>query len=80
MPSPNRQNNYRWDEIGGYIVSTIRFPESFAAATGAAYETLVYSCAAGAWDVDGEGVQTDTEAEANVAHDAACVRIRGRIQ
>jgi hypothetical protein len=80
MPSPNRQNNFRWDEIGGYVVSTIRLPEEIAAASGAAYETLVYSRVSGAWDIDDDGVQTDTEAEANVAHDAACVRLRGRIQ
>ena len=77
-PSSNR-NSYRWDEIGGYVVSTIRLPEPFEA-TGARYETLVYSLSDGEWDVDGSGMQSDSEVEADAAHVAACNRIRGRIQ
>lgn len=76
----NPKNAYRWDEIGGYIVSTIRLPRSLAASTGTLYETLVYSRAEGAWDADGSGVQSATEVEANAVHDAACDRIRGKIQ
>lgn len=78
-PSPNR-NSYRWDEIGGYVVSTIRLPEPFEEATGARYETLVYSLSDGEWGVDASGVQSDSEVEADAAHVAACNRIRGRIQ
>lgn len=77
-PSPNR-DSYRWDEIGGYVVSTIKLPSSIAAAVDALYETLVYSCSDGAWDADGSGVQSATQADADEAHEAACDRIRGRI-
>jgi hypothetical protein len=77
-PSPN-DNSFRWDEIGGYIVSTVRFSDSISEANdGARYETLVYSIADGEWGSD--GVQSQTEDEAIVAHVAACDRIRGRIQ
>lgn len=76
-PSPNA-NSYRWDEIGGYVVSTIRFSDSIAEANGARYETLVYSIADGEWGND--GVQSVTEDEAAAAHVAACDRLRGRIQ
>lgn len=78
-PRPN-QNSYRWDEIGAYVVSTIRYPAALAEANGAGFETLVYSMVDGMWDPDKSGVQSDTEAEAAAAHQAACDRIRGRIQ
>ena len=78
-PKPS-SNSYRWDEIGSYVVSTIRLSDFMAAAVDARYETLVYSCVEGAWDFDGSGVQSVTEAEANAAHVAACDRMRGRIQ
>jgi hypothetical protein len=78
-PRPNR-NSYRWDEIGGYVVSTVRLPEAITAVSGVRYETLVYSVADGEWNVDGSDTQSVTDAEAAAAHDAACARIRGRIQ
>jgi hypothetical protein len=78
-PRPNRENTYRWDVIGGYVVSTIKFSASLSVANEAFYETLVYSCVEGKWDVDGTGVHSMTEAEADAAHVAACDRIRGRI-
>lgn len=57
-PRPNRENSHRWDEIGGYVVSTIKFSASLAVANDALYETLVYSIAEGKWDADGSGVQS----------------------
>lgn len=78
-PRPN-QNSYRWDEIGGYIVSTIRYPAVVAEANGAGFETLVYSMVDGEWDPDKSAVQSDTEDQAAAAHQAACDRIRGKIQ
>lgn len=79
--SPSRTNGYRWDAIGNYIISTIKLPESFAV-DGARYETLVGSTVDGKWewDADGSGKQSETEAEADAAHEAACDRIRRRIQ
>lgn len=77
-PKPS-SNSYRWDEIGNYVVSTIRLPESFAH-DDARFETLVYSFVDGAWDFDRSGVQSETEAEADIAHAGACDRMRGRIQ
>lgn len=74
-----RDNSHRWDEIGGYGVSTIKFSASQAEANDALYETLAYSIATGKWDADGSGVQSLTEAEADAAHAAACDRIRERI-
>jgi len=78
-PTPNRANNHRWDEIGGYVISTIRLPVSIAVAVDASYETLVYALVDGRWDADGSGVQSESEAEADAAHAAARDRIRGRI-
>lgn len=75
-PRPS-DNSYRWDEIGGYVVSTIKLPDSFVV-DDARYETLVYSIADGTWGT--EGVQSVTEGEADAAHAAACARVRGRIQ
>jgi hypothetical protein len=76
-PAPN---SYRWDEIGSYVVSTVRLSDSIAEAVDARYETLVYSCAEGAWDFDGSGVHSETQAKADDAHEALCNRVRGRIQ
>jgi hypothetical protein len=78
-PSPNR-NSYRWDEIGGYVISTIRLPDEYVKATGQRFETLIYSLAAGEWDVDGSGVQTTSESAADAAHAEACALIRARVQ
>lgn len=78
-PKPTSAS-YRWDEIGNYVVSTVRLSDSIAEAVDARYETLVYSCVEGAWDFDGSGEQRVTEAEADTAHAAACDRMRGRIQ
>lgn len=78
-PSPSR-NSHRWDEIGGYVVSTVRLPKVTAEFTGLYYETLVYSLVEGRWDADNQGVQSANEAEANEEHLAACARVRGRIQ
>ena len=78
-PTPTR-DSYRWDEIGNYVVSTVRLPAAMAEIVGARYETLVYSCVDGAWDFDDSNVQSVTEAEADAAHAAACDRTRGRIQ
>lgn len=78
-PSPTR-NSYRWDEIGNYTVSTVRLSNSIAEAISARYETLVYSYVQGEWDFDGSGMQSATLAEADVAHAAACDRVKGRIQ
>jgi hypothetical protein len=79
-PKPTSAS-YRWDEIGNYIVSTVHFSDSIAAANeGAHFETLVYSLVEGAWDFDRSGEQSVTEAEAEAAHAAACDRMRGRIQ
>ena len=78
-PKPTA-NSYRWDEIGNYVVSTIRLSDTMAEAVNARYETLVYSCVEGAWDFDGSGEQSVTEAEADTAHAAVCDRMRGRIQ
>jgi hypothetical protein len=77
-PSPTR-NSYRWDEIGNYVVSTVRLSESIAEALSARYETLVYSLVEGRWDFDGSGMQSDTDTEADAAHAAACDRVKGRI-
>jgi hypothetical protein len=78
---PSRgQNSYRWDEIGGYLVSTIRLSDAVAAVTGQRFETLVYSIAAGEWDVDDSGVQSPSESAADAAHAAACARITDRMQ
>lgn len=74
-PSPSR-NSYRWTEIDGYIVSTVSLPESYEMQ----YETLVYSIVDGKWDSDGSSVQRVCKVAANAAHDAACARLRGRIQ
>lgn len=78
-PRPGK-NSYRWDEIGGYVVSTIRFPPLVAEANGANFETIVYSMTAGEWDYDRSGVHSNTEAEADAAHQAVCDQIRGKIQ
>lgn len=78
-PTPN-PNSYRWDEIGNYVVSTVRLSDSIAEAVDARYETLVYSRVEGAWDFDGSCVQSETQAKADDAHEALCNRVRGRIQ
>jgi hypothetical protein len=77
--SPSR-NSYRWDEIGSYIVSTVRLPESFTATLAVRYETLVYSSIEGQWNFDASGVQSSTGDEADYAHAAACDRVMARIQ
>lgn len=80
MPKPTNAS-FRWDEIGNYIVSTVRFSDSVAEANeGARFETLVYSVVEGAWDFDRSGEQSVTEAEAEATHARACDRVRGRIQ
>ena len=81
MKPEKSKNAYRWDEIGSYVISTIRlpFPEAWSAALGARYETLVYAKTFDMWDVDSLGVQSVDTAAADVAHDAACARIRRRI-
>lgn len=79
---------YRKDRIGPYIVSTARFPDELAALIGARYETMVF-CLGGddartlhvdEWEADESAVQTTSTVDADAAHDAACERMRGRIQ
>jgi hypothetical protein len=75
-PSPN-DSSHRWDEIGNYIISTVRFCDSIAEANGARYETLTYSIVDGEWR---DGIQSETREQADVAHVAACALIRENIQ
>lgn len=77
--------SYRRDRIGPYIVSTARFHDELAAVIGARYETMVFRLAedgafTGEWEPDESAVQTTSTVDADAAHDAACERMRGRIQ